>query len=418
MQITYLHQYFRTPAMSGGTRSFEFARRLVDRGHHVDMITADVDVRDDGRAWRVSEEAGINVHWAPVAYCNEMGNGERIRSFLEFAWLAARRTTSLQQDLVFASSTPLTIALPAMFASYRRKVPMVLEVRDLWPGVPIALGELSSPLRLAARILEAWSYKRSSHVVALSPDMQQSIKRRFPDVQTTVIPNAADVALFAEADDKGKRLRRMLPWLGERPLILYAGTLGLVNGVGYLVHVAAELLNRAPDVRIAIVGGGREQEAVARLAATKGVLNQNLYMVGPVPKAEVIGYFGACDIACSTVIDVPELAANSANKVFDAWAAGRPIAINHGGWIADVVKESGAGILLSPEDPSGSAARLAELLHDDTAMDKARMAAKQLAYDRFSRDRLFGMLEGVLASAARKEAVSSGPDHDARLRRV
>jgi glycosyltransferase involved in cell wall biosynthesis len=397
MRITYIHQHFRTPAMVGGTRSYEFARRLVERGHEVHVIAGE----PDGERARVSTETGIVVHWLPVPYDNAMTHRRRLWVFIEFVGRAAVVAGRLRHDLVFATSTPLTVAIPGAYAALRRGVPMVLEVRDVWPEVPIALGALRSPVsRWAARRLEAWAYHRAAHVIALSPGMADSIRRRFADVAVTVVPNSSDRTLFADADRAGLSLRRATPWLEDRPLVLYAGALGLVNGVEYLVRIAARLADTDPDVRIVIVGDGRMRDAVRGLAAELGVLDENLFMLGPVAKAEMVAFFGACDLAISLVIDIPELAANSANKVFDAFAAGRPVAVNHGGWIAELITMSGAGLVLPPDDPGGAAAAVAAFVHDRAAGTAAGAAAYALARDRFDRDLLFHDFERVLMEAA------------------
>ena len=130
--------------MSGGTRSYEFARRLVSMGHQVNMITSWRD--PDGRnSWFSTNEDGINVHWLPVPYSNSMSYSQRLFSFFRFAILSARKAASLPADVVFATSTPLTIVLPAFYASRCQSVPMVFEVRDLWPELPIAMGALRNP---------------------------------------------------------------------------------------------------------------------------------------------------------------------------------------------------------------------------------------------------------------------------------
>lgn len=144
MHIVYLHQYFNTPAMSGSTRSYEIARRLVSAGHRVSVVTSS-RISDDRKGWVQSNESGIDVHWLAVPYSNRMAYGERISAFLRFAFGAARRAASLRGDVVFATSTPLTIAIPGVFAARKLKVPMVFEVRDLWPEVPIAIGALRNP---------------------------------------------------------------------------------------------------------------------------------------------------------------------------------------------------------------------------------------------------------------------------------
>jgi glycosyltransferase involved in cell wall biosynthesis len=397
VRITYIHQYFKTPRMSGGTRSYEFARRLVERGHEVHMITGD----PDAERVRVSRESGIVVHWLPVPYSNAMSYRRRLWSFFGFVARSAVEAGRLPHDLVLATSTPLTVAIPGAWAALRRRVPMVLEVRDVWPELPIALGVLRSPVsRWAAGRLEAWAYRRAAHVIALSPGMAASITRRFPEVAATVVPNSCDRELFAGAGRAGAALRAVTPWLGDRPLVLYAGTLGPANGVDYLVRMAARLAETDPRVRVAIVGDGRMREPIRDLATELGVLDRNLFLLGPVSKAEVVAFFGACDLAASVFLDVPELGSNSPNKVFDAFAAGRPVAVNHGGWIADLLTASGAGLVLPAGDPRAAADAVAAFVADRPACRAAGEAASALARDRFDRDLLFEDFLRVLTTAA------------------
>src|SRR5690554_4062815 len=119
--------------MSGGTRSYEMARRMVAAGHEVHMVTSIRNNDSNQKSWLSTDEAGINVHWYPVPYSNHMSFLQRIKAFFAFAFAARQKAASLQGDVVFATSTPLTIALPAVFTARKLKVPMVFEVRDLWP---------------------------------------------------------------------------------------------------------------------------------------------------------------------------------------------------------------------------------------------------------------------------------------------
>jgi glycosyltransferase involved in cell wall biosynthesis len=399
VRVVYLHQYFRTPAMAGGTRSYEFARRLVGRGHQVHVVTSDTRPRRGAPRWRVTEEAGAVVHWAAVPYGNAMGHRRRLGAFGRFARVAAGRAAGLGPDLVVATSTPLTVAVPGVYAARRNGVPMVFEVRDVWPEVPVALGALRfPPARWAAGWLESWAYRNARCLIALSPPMTESILRRFPGLDVTTIPNGCDIDLFAAAPAAGRALRAGTPWLGRRPLVVYAGTLGPANGVGFLVRVAAHLAGLAPELRIAIAGGGAEQEALRALAARLGVLDRNLHLIGEVPKREVVGYLGAAELAVSTFAD-PALGANSPNKVFDALAAGCPVGTNVPGWIADLIREAGAGLVLPAGDPPAAAAAIAAFVRDPDRVGRARAAARDLAVRRFHRDLLYDEFERVLRRA-------------------
>ncbi|HET6529218.1 MAG TPA: glycosyltransferase family 4 protein [Actinoplanes sp.] len=405
MRITYIHQYFRTPAMSGGTRSYEFARRLVQRGHEVHVITGEPAPGWAGNKNRTTVESGIVIHWVAVACENRMSYPRRLMAFARFMRSAAVVALKLEHDLVFATSTPLTVAVPGALAARRRRVPLVLEVRDLWPELPIALGAIPSRvMRWAAWRLEAWAYRRSSRIVALSPGMAGSIKRRFPSRIVTTIPNCSDPSFFADAEHAGAALRSSLPWLQDRPLILYAGALGLANGVDYLVRTAAALAVMFGDARVVILGSGRMADGLREEASRLDILDRNLFMLDAVSKNQAKAFFGACDLVVSTLLRLPQLDTSSPNKVFDGFAAGRPVAVNYGGWIADLIAESGAGLVLPPDDTTSAAQAITDLLTNRAACSRARAAARGLARERFDRDRQFQRFERVLLEAARGAA--------------
>ncbi len=399
MRVIYLHQYFTTPDMVGGTRSYEMARRLVRGGHEVHMITSD---RAAGtRGWRETEEAGIHVHWAPVRYSSGMGFRRRIVAFAQFASMAARKAASLPGDLVFATSTPLTIALPAIYAARRKSIPMVFEVRDLWPQAPIAVGALRSrPAIAAARWLERFAYRHSERIVALGDAMKAGVVATgYPADRVTVIPNGCDLSLFDVPKQVGRDFRGRHDWLQDRPLVVYTGALGRVNGVEYLARLAAAVRRHDPELRFLVVGTGCEERKVRTVAGELGVLGQNFFLEPPVPKSEIPAILSGADLATSTVIDHPHLWQNSANKLFDALAAGRPVAINHEGELADTIREAGCGLVLHSHDLESSARQLIGALRDPSWCIRARTAAKRLARGRLARDRLAATLESVLLEA-------------------
>ncbi|HIF09408.1 MAG TPA: glycosyltransferase WbuB, partial [Sneathiellales bacterium] len=143
--------------------------------------------------WTESTESGIQVHWYPVTYSNATPFKKRIRAFLKFAFQSTRKAMSLEGDVVFATSTPLTIALPGVFTAWRRRIPMVFEVRDLWPELPIAVGALKGRIPIAlARWLERFAYRNATRVVALSQGMKDGVVRiGYHGDHVHVIPNSA-----------------------------------------------------------------------------------------------------------------------------------------------------------------------------------------------------------------------------------
>lgn len=404
MRIIYLHQYFNTPSMTGGTRSYEMARRLVDRGHEVHMVTSSRDGESSGRperGWTETVEAGIRVHWCSVPYSNGMSYRRRIGAFAKFSRLAARKATSLRGDVIFATSTPLTIALPGVYAARRQSIPMVFEVRDLWPEMPIAIGALNNPLMIrAARRLERFAYRNASRIVALSPGMKDGIVATgYAAENVTVIPNGCDLSLFRVPKESGIVFRYRQEWLRDRPLVVYTGTLGTINGVDYLARLAAAVRRRDVGIRILVIGSGCEEEKVRQTAHRLRVLGRNFFMCPSLPKAQIPAVLSAADMAASVFLDLPQMWNNSANKVFDALAAGRPTLINHEGWHADRIRQTGCGLVLDPNDLESSADSLVGAIRDKRWLAGARVAAARVAEEHFNRDELAGQLESVLLRA-------------------
>ena len=403
MRIVYLHQYFITPQMAGGSRSYEMARRLVNDGHEVHMVTSDQSGDQSGADWRHTIESGIHVHWTPVRYDNVMSYRERVIAFLKFAWRAARKARALNGDILFATSTPLTIAIPAVFAARRCRVPMVFEVRDLWPAVPIAIGAIRNPLaKHAAVALERFAYRNAERIVALAPGMRDEIVATgYSRDKVVVIPNGCDLDLFVDLDG-ARRLREENSWLGAGPLLVFTGTFGLVNGMDYLVHLAVSLNRRDPEIRIAAIGAGREFSRIQQLARQYGVLDRNFFLLGKLPKREAAAWVGAADMTIA-LFTGPEIVWRDAvqNKFFDSLAAGTPVANNFTGWQARIAAEAGAGIILSSGDIESAAEDLAHALRDPDWLHRAGEAARKLAVERFNRDELAARLGHLLEEVNR-----------------
>jgi glycosyltransferase involved in cell wall biosynthesis len=380
MRILYLHQFFITRAGSGGTRSYEFARRFVARGHGVRMVTAG----DGARTVEGIEVTGVRAGYSDYVSATAVSYPRRMREFARFALvgtIAALRGP--RPDVVYATSPPLTIALPALAAAARWRAPLVFEVRDLWPEAPIQMGALRNPLvRRVARAIERFVYRRSARVIALSPGIRAGVLATgVPEAKVALIPNASDLDLFdpAPAPD------------GERPLVSYFGTMGEANDLTAVI-AAARLL---PDVDFILMGDGKRRPELERGAPP------NVAFPGTARAKEEVAALARRSTACLTLFkDVPVLATNSPNKLFDTFAAGRPAIVNMDGWMRELVERNEAGLYVRAGDAGDLAGKL-EWLRDHPE-EAARMGrnARALAEREFDRDRLAERALAVLEEAA------------------
>ncbi|WP_300345086.1 glycosyltransferase family 4 protein [Nesterenkonia sp.] len=391
MRIVYIHQHFNFPWEPGWQRPWQFARRLARAGHEVTVICGGREKKDE-----VLE--GVRVQRLAVPYENAMVFQQRLRSFISFMARACYFAAAEKADVVFASSTPLTTAVPGIVASRARRVPFVFEVRDLWPEAPVALGFLKNRKAIrAAEFLEKLAYRSAEHVIALSPGMEAGIKRVWPAAKTTVVPNASDVENFAPGRQRRQEIRQQLGWGPDETVLFYAGSFGVTYDVPWLIRLAGELHRRSKPVRVVAYGEGADTENCREIAQSYG-LDPLQVLPGKIPRTEIERMLPAADFAVSTLVDSPALEINSLNKVFDALAAGRPVLFNHGGWLPEVLCDHGAGWRLS-RLPAEAAEQLIGILEaSDGSVQQASEAALELARTEFDRELLFQRFLEVLES--------------------
>lgn len=404
MRVLYFHQHFATPAGAAGTRSYEFARALLARGHQVTVVCgahAQSGLTlpfDEARGWSRGEVDGIDVISLPVPYANRDGLVRRGWAFLRFALQATRLALTLEADLVFATSTPLTAALPGMLAQAARGVPFVFEVRDLWPELPRALG-VRNPLVLGGMaLLEFAAYRAADTVIGLAPGIVRGIRRKASARQKVVlIPNGADLETF----HPGRRGPLAIPGLGRGDFLAgFTGAHGPANGLDALLDVARELRRRGDTrVKLLFIGEGKEKERLAQVAAAEG-LSQCRFL-DPLPKTQLGAVTASLDCGLMVLRDVPAFYdGTSPNKFFDYAAAGIPVVNNYPGWLAGLIAEHDAGIVVPPGDPVAFADALQALAADPARRSRQGAAARRLAEARFARADLAERFVAVLEAAA------------------
>lgn len=394
MKLIYLHQYFKKPSMNGGIRSYEFAKRLAQSGHDVVMVTSDNQSKFKG--WKIEKLDGFEVHWVSVQYDNSFGFFRRLWAFFKFLVLASIHICSLKSDKLFVTSTPLTVAIPALIYKFVKRKPYIFEVRDVWPEVPIALGVIKNTLLIkSAILLERIAYSNASHIIALSPDMKKSVLKRCADTPVTVITNAADCHLFNQSlsgDDKFTNLLNMLKEKHKK-VVFYTGAFGLVNNLRSFIKLSSF---SDAEIGFVIIGEGKEENELKTYAKELSVLDMNLHFLPSVNKNQLSFVHSAFDMAASTVLPIEALYANSANKVFDAFAAGTPLLINHDGWIKTLIEQTKCGLVINNEPSIDDYNALHDFLFSPEVYEIACHASLRLGKEEFNRENLFKKLLPII----------------------
>ena len=347
MNILYIHQYFRTPYEPGGTRSYWISRELIDRGHSVTMLTT----TDQQMASKTEHKTidGINVIYINVPYENSMSVLQRLFSFIRFMMKSlniARKQRNL--DLVLATSTPLTVGFPALVLKKIKKIPFVFEVRDLWPEVPIQMGALRNKFIIKLALwFEKRIYDNALHIIALSPGMEQGVlARNIAKDKVSMIPNMSKIDAFYPRA-KNHELIQELGLSKTSFKVVYFGAMGLANAMEYVME-AIEKFENDPEIEFLFLGQGTMENVLKEKCMKLNLTNVKFF--GNVPMAKLSEIVNFCDVSLVTFSDIPILATNSPNKLFDSLSAGKAIIVNSPGWTKDLVQDQKCGLFVNPED--------------------------------------------------------------------
>ena len=275
---------------------------------------------------------------------------------------------------------------------------MVFEVRDLWPSIPIAMKILKNPILIyLARGLEKWSYNNSSSIIALSPEMKKGIVSRDIDPKKiAVITNSCDLKRLEFNKKKASDFRKKRPWLKNKPLLVYGGSFGKVNNLSYVVKLAKVLIKQNPEIRILLIGDGIEKNKLINDAKKNNVFEKNLFFEKSIPKKDMQACLSAANMTANFVIDIRENWSNSANKFFDSLAAGKPIFLNHGGWMQDLVSKYQCGLCMHKKEMEVVAKELDLAISNDIWLRSSGHNAKNLAVKFFNRATHVKQLEKIL----------------------
>lgn len=391
MHILYLHQYFATPAGTTGTRSYEFARRWVRAGHEVTVITGYFDKSGLAKQQKLiyyQKIGKINVVIINAFYSNYLSFWKRVASFIAYMIISTYLLIKMKKpEIVYATSTPLTIGIPAIFCKIIKHIPFIFEVRDEWPRIPDEMGILKNKILIAFLYwLEKSIYHYASGIVALSPGMKRNIlKYTNTDTPIIVAPNSADLTLFNPAiNPQALHFRQKLDLEGKFVLIHF-GTISHANGLNFIIDVSKNF-KEYPDIHFLIIGDGSERKDLMNRIRNENISNVKIIL--PVSKMNLPYYVALADVALVLFNNYPILENNSANKFFDSLSAGKPILLNYSGWQREIIEKYQAGLGTNLWDMDQFEINIHRLYNDPVLCEKMGINARMLAEKEFDRDKI------------------------------
>ena len=396
MKLLYIHQYFKTPEEPGGTRSYWISQELIKRGHQVVMITGSNKNHPDSAIEHVD---GIEVHYIKNEYNNYMSALSRIKSFISFMFKAIGEGCRQKDvDLVFATSTPLTTGAVAIALKWLKGWKYVFEVRDLWPEALIQEGVDNPVVVWALRLLEKMSYGKAEHVISLSPGMEEGVlKVGISKSKSTMIPNMAKPDKFYPRSPSPEIMAQFDIDI-HKFNIIHFGSMGASNGLGYIVNAAKVVQERgADDLNFIFLGDGSTQPMLKDMV--KGYGLRNVQFLGDHGMEVVSEIVNCCDASIVSFNNVPILATNSPNKLFDSLSAGKPVIVNSSGWTKDLVEKDNCGFFVDPDNPNDLVDKLLEVKDNKELLKQWGENSRRLSLEVYDKSLLSAKVANVLENA-------------------
>lgn len=387
LHIGYLVQQFPPEVGAGPARVTEMALRWREQGARVTVLTG-MPNRPEGR---------IHPEYRGKLFTDEEYQGLRVlRSWLyaspkhgfartllnNATFMASSALHALARgggiDVLVASSPPFFPHLSGTLVHALRRVPLVLEVRDLWPDYLAGMGTVKSAAALRGLFaVERAMLRRAQHTVVVTESFRRRVieKGVSPD-KVDVVPNGVDTRLYYASDEAPPlpELRRQSP---DELVIGYLGNFGTGQGLTAVVEAAALLEAADPRIRVVMAGDGPTREEVTARARELGLTRTSIHP--PIPKTDTRAFYNACDLCLVPLAPFPILQETIPSKIFEVMACERPVVACLGGEGARIVGESGGGVVAPPGDPRAIAdAVLATLARP--AGERARMGAAGRAY--------------------------------------
>ncbi len=364
MRVLLIAQYFPPETGAPPNRMISLVEGLLTAGHSVDIVTAKPN-HPEGVIWEgyrkgfVQERRwnGCRVLYTWVWTSRKRGVGGRIFNYLSFMVTAFIAALGLGErpDIVVASSPPPFVGVTAWALARLNRVPYLLDLRDLWPGLAIALGELRNPLAIwLGQNLERFLYRSADGITTVTAPFIAEI-RKISGEETPIRLSMNGTTLeFTKHDETRDALRLQRAW-ADRFVALYAGNVGVCQGLEHIIKAA--LLT--PEVHFCFLGGGPRKEELMELAARAGT--SNIEFIPRLPQDEAAAWMAAADALLVPLASHPMCDIFIPSKLFDSLATGRPVLLSVNGEARRILEASGGGYYYPAEDAQALSAALVAL---------------------------------------------------------
>ena len=400
LNILFITDNFPPEVNAPATRTYEHAKRWVQQGSTVKVITCAPNFPQGklypgykNKFYQTEDMDGIKVIRVWSYMTSNKGFFLRILDYISFAFSAFWAGLLNPCDVFVATSPQFFTTFPAYLLSLIKRKPWFFEVRDLWPESVRSVGAMNKESKILDVLerIELFLYSQSKRVIVVTEAFKENlIQRKIPSEKIVVIPNGCNTELFFPREPD-KFLKRNLGLEGKI-VLSYIGTHGMAHGLEFIVR-AFQNLDISKFVLL-LVGDGAEKSRLIDLVNNEEMRGVNF--LPPISKEEVPRYLSVCDICIVPLIKSPTFLTVIPSKIFETAAMGKPILLGVDGQAREIVEKYGCGIFFEPEN-SGSFLTAIEQIQDTQIQTKLKSGCQALVRN-YNRDALADQMLNTLES--------------------
>ncbi|WP_297906221.1 glycosyltransferase family 4 protein [uncultured Parabacteroides sp.] len=401
MKILFLTDNYPPEVNAPAMRTYDHCREWVKTGAEVTVITCTPNFPEGkvyegykNKLYQTEIIDGVKVIRVWSYIVANQGFLKRTLDYISYSMTSFLAGLLVKADLIVATSPQFFTALSGRTLHFWKRIPWIMEVRDMWPESITTVGAMKDGIFI--RYFE-WEeircYKSAAKIVVVTDSFKKKlISRGIPTHKIAVVKNGVDRELFAPIP-KDETLINELGLKGKK-IIGYIGTHGMAHKLDFIIRQAKEMDGKN-NFHFLFLGNGAEREKLVRLKEELGCTN--VTMLESVSKQEVKRYISILDVCLINLRKSELFTTVIPSKLFENAAMGIPILMGVEGEAQEIVESYGAGICFKPEDAEDFNKKL-KLLQDSEVYTKCPQGGLRLA-EVFDRKKLAASMYKIIESA-------------------
>ncbi len=393
MRILFLSHYFPPEGNAPASRVYDTCKRWAQKGHNVTVITCAPNCPNgivyDGYKNKFFQQEtidDINVIrvWTKIAA--NRGTFRRMLNYISFMFSAIIAGLFVKKpDIIIATSPQFFCGWAGTILSKLRKLPFILEIRDIWPESIVAVGAITNNTIIhLLESLEKIMYKAADKIVTVGPGYKRQLTAKgIPAEKIDIVTNGVDPEIYFPREPNTAIIERYN--LTDKFVCSYIGTIGMASDLKIAVKTAQILKNRnRDDIRLLIVGDGAIRSDLQE--QVKNLKLDNIIFTGQQPKKKIPSFLSISNI-CLVHLKKAELFKSVLpSKIFETAAMGKPIILGVEGDAADLVKNAGAGVCFEPENAEQLADNLENLADNPLKLKSMSLTGRDYILNHYDRN--------------------------------